>query len=79
MNEVFLTVATVAQSTPSVPLLPDGKKTSGYLLSSTHPYSGVVFSRELHISFGTTTVYMLVLLSHNLQQNLRYAGDPNST
>lgn len=47
MNKVFLTVA---QSIPSVPLLPEEKETSGCPLSSTHPYSGVVFSVELHIS-----------------------------
>lgn len=50
MNEAFLTAATGAQSTPSVPPLPEGKETSGGLLSSAHPYSGMVFSVELHIS-----------------------------
>lgn len=50
MNEAFLTAATGAQSIPSVPLLPEGKEASGGLLSPVHPYSGMVFSVELHVS-----------------------------
>lgn len=50
MNELFLTAGAVAQSIPSVPLLPEGKETSGGLLSSAHLYSGIVFSVEQHIS-----------------------------
>lgn len=76
MNEAFST----ALALKAFPLFLSyqRERTLGGLLPSSHPCSGVVFSVEPFL-LVPPTVYMLAVLSNNLQQYLRDVGDPIST
>lgn len=76
-NERGLFYHTCSQNIPSVPLLPEGKDIRG-LATFFPPLLWGCLSVE-PLSFGTTTVYTLAVLFHNLQQYLRDVGDPIST
>lgn len=76
MNEAFST--TLALKAFPLFLFYQRERTLGGLLPSSHPCSGVVFSVEPFL-LVPPTVYMLAVLSHNLQQYLRDVGDSIST
>lgn len=75
MNEAFST--TLALKAFPVPLLPEGKDIRGPVAFFPPLFWSCLFCRAL--SFAATTVYMLAVLSHNLQQYLRSVGDLIST